>query len=63
MIPAITPSHSDRPARVMNEKLDGACRLSGYSQREEATERLRSGAKVSAHRGLTQEVDLVILLM
>lgn len=49
--------HSDHSACVMNQKLDSACHLSGYSHWKRDAERLQSGAQVSAHSGLTEEVD------
>ena len=43
------PQHSDHSACMMTQKLDGVCHMSGN--------RLQSGARVSGHSGLTEEVD------
>lgn len=48
---------SDLSGCLRNQKLDVTCTASGYGQQDEPTETLQSGAKRSAHRSLTEEVQ------
>lgn len=50
--------HGVRSAFRINQKLEGAYHMSWLSHGERAAQRLQSGAQVSAHSRLTEEVDL-----